>query len=137
MLVSYIALKHLHITCVILSISLFVVRFYWRTHNSVQLQKKWVRITPHIVDTVLLLSAIALAWISHQVPFVQGWLGAKIIALIVYIYLGSIALKKAKPLQNTTSPQQKQKRLIAFIAAVIVFAYIVSVALTKDVIPFI
>lgn len=140
MLASYFAIKHLHITCVILSISLFILRFYWHMNDSAQLQKKWVRIAPHIIDTLLLLSAISLAWISHQVPFVQAWLGAKIVALIVYIALGSMALKKTKPHRRTKSSLNSQTRLISFlsfIAALCVFAYIVSVALSKKVIPFI
>lgn len=121
---AYFALKHLHVTCVILSISFFILRFYWRMRQSMHLQKKWVRIAPHCIDTVLLASAIALAWISAQVPFVQAWLGAKIIALIVYIVLGSFALKRTKSFKTS---------LIAFVAALFVFSYIVSVAISKQV----
>ena len=153
MITAYFFLKHVHITCVILSLSLFILRFYWRIKESLQLPKKrplhnlnahhkpkikarsklckgfkkWMHIAPHIIDTVLLLSALSLAWISEQIPFVQAWLGAKIIALIVYIYLGNLALKRAKT--NST-------RFITFILAMIVFAYIVSVALSKQPIPF-
>ena len=124
MLTAYFALKHIHVTCVFLSISFFILRFYWRFCQPLYLQKKWVRIAPHCIDTVLLASAIALAWISSQVPFVQAWLGAKIIALIVYIILGSFALKRTKSFKTS---------LIAFIAALLVFAYIVSAAITKQV----
>lgn len=124
MLTAYFALKHIHVTCVILSISFFILRFYWRIRLPLNLQKNWVRIAPHCIDSVLLASAIALAWISAQVPFVQAWLGAKIIALIVYIILGSFALKRTKSFKTS---------LIAFIAALLVFAYIVSVAITKQV----
>lgn len=125
-MISYIALKHLHITCAVLSISFFLLRGMLMLRQSPALQQRWLRITPHIVDTALLASAVAMVVWSQQYPFVQNWLTAKVIALIVYIGLGTIALKRGKT---------RAKRLRAFLAALAVFAYIIAVALSKQ--PFI
>ena len=84
------------------------------------LARRWVRIVPHVIDTVLLLSAIGLMLILRQYPFVHDWLTAKLVALITYIVLGSIALKYGAT---------RRMRLIAFAAALVVFTYIVGVAL--------
>ena len=91
---SYLALRHLHLTAVTLSLALFALRGLWMLVDSPQLQRRWVRIVPHLIDTVLLASAIGLTLILQQYPFVDGWLTAKVLALIVYIILGSIALKR-------------------------------------------
>src|SRR5262245_36776745 len=90
--------------------------------DSPLLQSRFTRIAPHVVDTVLLLSAIWLAWMLGQVPFVHGWITAKVIALIAYILLGVVALRG----------RTKVVRATAFVAALLTAAYIVSVALTRD-----
>jgi uncharacterized membrane protein SirB2 len=120
---DYYAIKQLHITCAVLSGSLFLLRGIWMLRESPMLQWRTVRILPHIIDTVLLTSAITMVVWSGQYPFVQNWLTAKVLALIVYIVLGSVALKA-----GTT----KTARVIAFIAALSVFIFIVLVALTKQ-----
>lgn len=119
----YSALKHLHLTAIALSFSLFLLRGWWMATDSSQLQKRWVRIVPHVIDTVLLASAIGLTLILSQYPFVNSWLTAKVIGLVVYILLGSIALKYGST---------KRIRLLAWLAAAAVFAYIVSVALSHS-----
>jgi uncharacterized membrane protein SirB2 len=125
---SYIGLKHLHITCVALSGSLFVLRFIWRMQASSLLQKKWVKIAPHVVDTCLLLSAIALALIAGINPIEQIWLSAKIMALVLYIVLGTFAIKRA---------ESKAGQIISFVLACLVFGYIILVAISKQVLPFV
>jgi len=87
------------------------------------LQKKWVRISPHVIDTVLLLSAISLCVISGQYPFAEGWLTVKFIALFAYIGLGVFALKRGKT---------KAIRSGFFAAAILTFVFMVSVAFTRD-----
>lgn len=119
----YSALKHLHTITVVLSFCLFVLRGVWMLVESPQLQRIWVRIVPHVIDAVLLASAIGLAVILHQYPFVHGWLTAKVLGLILYIILGSIALKRGST---------KTIRATAWIAALAVFGYIVSVATTHS-----
>lgn len=119
----YIALKHLHLTFVVLSGLLFLVRGIWMLRDSARLQQRWVRIAPHIVDTLLLASAIGLAIVSHQYPGQMPWLTAKVVALVAYIVLGTVALKRGRT---------RQARVLAFIGALASFAYIVAVAVTKN-----
>jgi len=91
--------------------------------ESALLQKKWVKVAPHIIDTLLLGSAIALAITLQISPFEQTWLLAKIIGLLLYIALGTVALKRGKT---------RQIRMTALILALLTFGYIVKVALTKS-----
>ena len=124
--ISYGALKHLHMTCAAMSGSFFILRGIWKMRDSALLQRRWVRILPHIVDTVLLVSALGMVFWSGQYPFQQTWLTAKVGALLAYIVLGSIALKRGKT---------PSVRGLAFVAAVLVFAYIVAVALSRQALP--
>ena len=120
---DYQLVKHVHVACAALSIAGFVLRGALMTRDSALLQAKFARVAPHVVDTLLLVSAILLSWQSAQYPFAQGWLTAKLVALIAYIGLGTVALKRGRT---------KNVRVVAFGLAVLVFAYIVSVALTRD-----
>jgi uncharacterized membrane protein SirB2 len=124
---DYLAVKHLHMGCAALSGSLFLVRGVWMLRASPMLQQRWVRIAPHIIDTALLASALVLVFWSGQYPFAQPWLGAKVCALVVYIVLGTVALKRGRT---------PQVRALAFGAALLTFLYIVAVAVTRQVIPF-
>jgi uncharacterized membrane protein SirB2 len=119
---DYLSLKHFHMSCAALSGSLFLLRGAWMLRASPMLQQRWVRIAPHIVDTLLLASAIGLATWSHQYPGQQPWLTAKVAALLGYIVLGSIALKRGRT---------KGQRKAAFAAALLLFAYIVTLAITR------
>ena len=119
-------LKPIHITCVALSYSLFFVRGIWMLRESPLLQQRWVKIAPHTVDTALLTSAILLAWQLGYSPLTSPWLATKIVALLLYIAIGSVAIKRGKT---------KRIRLAAWLAAQMVFFYIVSVAVTHDPLP--
>ena len=123
---SYTLLKSIHVLTVVLSIGFFFVRGVWMIGDSGMLQRTWVRVTPHVNDTVLLISAIALTFEIDQYPFVQGWLTAKVIGLLVYIALGTVALRRGKT---------KTVRVSAWIGALAVFAYIVLVAIHHDPLP--
>lgn len=94
MVAAYTALKYLHVACVVLSGAGFVLRGIWMMRGSPVLPRRWVRVLPHVLDTVLLASAIALAVMVGQYPLVSGWLTAKVFGLIAYIVLGTIALKR-------------------------------------------
>lgn len=120
---DYLVLKYLHVTCVVVSYTLFVLRGVWMLNVSPWLQCRWVKIAPHVNDTILLLSAVTLAVVTHRNPLVETWLAAKIVGLLVYIMLGFIAFRLGKT---------RRARVTAWILAQIVFAYIVSVALTKN-----
>lgn len=124
---SYLAIKHLHVTCVVLSGLGFGLRGCWMMTGSPLLQARWVRVAPHIVDTVLLGSAIMLAIMIGQYPFVHAWLTAKLLGLLAYILCGTMALKRAGT---------RAGRITFFALAVLAFAYIVSVALTKNPWPY-
>ncbi len=124
----YMGLKHLHMLCAVLSILGFIIRGGMRLADSPMLQKKWLKIAPHIIDTVLLLSAIGLISTLHLNPFTQGWLIAKIIGLLLYIGLGLVVMRFAST---------RAIRATAYIAAIVVFGYILTVARTKTPIPFI
>jgi uncharacterized membrane protein SirB2 len=120
---SYLAIKHLHLTFAALSGLLFLTRGIWMLTESALLQQRWVKIVPHVVDTLLLASAVTLVVVSGQYPFAQNWLTAKLLALFVYIALGTIALKRGKT---------RQVRIAAFIGAAAVFLYIVKLAVTRQ-----
>ena len=123
---SYQVIKFIHVTAVSLSIIGFLVRGCWMMLNSPRLKQKWVRIVPHTVDTVLLVSAITMAFKIQQYPFVHSWLTAKVVGLLVYILAGMVALSYGKT---------KSQRIAAFFLALGAFAYIVMVALTKTPMP--
>ena len=121
-------LKYLHVTCAVLSITGYTVRGVWMMRDSLWLQKKWVRVAPHIVDTLLLVAGILLALRIRQYPFIQGWLTAKVLALIAYIVVGAVGLKYGKT---------RKIRIAAWLLAIAIFGYIVLVALTRQVLPYI
>lgn len=119
----YAAIKHLHILCAMLSGSGFLLQGIWMMRRSPLLDHRATRILPHVIDTVFLASAITLAALSAQYPFVAPWVTAKVIGLVVYVVLGYIALRG-----GPTMPI----RVVALVCALLVFSWIVSVALTKN-----
>lgn len=123
---DYLTLKSLHVGCVAVSYALFLLRGIWMMRRPEWLRLRWVRTLPHVVDTVLLGSAVAMALMIRQYPFVAGWLTAKLLALLLYIVLGSIALKRGRT---------RNQRIAAWFAAQAVFFYIVAVALTRSPLP--
>jgi uncharacterized membrane protein SirB2 len=125
---SYLVLKYVHVACVVTSYAFFFVRGVWMMRDSPSLARRWVKIMPHVVDTLLLASAIALTVMIRQYPFTVPWLTAKVLGLVVYIGLGMLALKRGKT---------KRARVAAWIAAQAVFLYVVAVALTKNAVPFV
>lgn len=120
---SYLALKHLHVTCVVLSGLGFCLRGWWMLRESPLRQHSLTRVVPHIVDTLLLGSALTMAWMSGQYPFVNGWLTAKLFGLLAYILLGMMALKRGRTLAV-------RARFLGL--ALAAYAYIVGVALTRS-----
>lgn len=121
---TYMLIKIIHMTCAILSIIGFTARGILKLKGSATLDKKLVKVLPHVIDTFLLLSAIVLVVMSGQYPFTTPWVTAKLLGLIVYIGLGVFVLKKAKT---------QQSRIIAFVLALATVAYILMVASTKQI----
>ena len=124
---AYSLLKHFHLATIAITLTLFLLRGAWMMADSPRLQARWVRIVPHINDTLLLISGFGLAIMLGQYPLVNGWLTAKLFALIVYIVLGTVALKRGKT---------RRTRIAAWIAALLVLGYIVAVAIAHDPLPF-
>lgn len=124
---EYSALLSVHRLTVVISLALFVLRGVWRMMDSPMNAKMWVKIVPHINDTILLLAAIGMLVVAGLNPLDHGWIMAKIIGLIAYIVLGTFAIKRGKT---------QMQRNIAFVGALAVFGYIAMVAVTKQVVPF-
>ena len=120
----YLALKLAHITAAILTISGFALRGFWMLTDSANLDRRIVKIAPHIVDSVFLLSGIGLIWILRLPVMSQPWLMAKLLALVLYVLLGTIALRRGKT---------KRTRTIALLLAILTFAYIAGAAMNKSV----
>ncbi len=123
---TYTLLRLVHVGTVYVTLALFVLRGLWMVLDSPRLKQRWVRIVPHVNDTLLLTAAIGMLVVAGLNPLDQPWLIAKIVGLLAYIVLGSVALKRGRT---------KPIRVMAFIAALGVFAYIVAVAVTKQVLP--
>ncbi len=120
---GYQLLKTVHVGAVALSGLGFFARGLGWLRDARWVRAPAARRLPHGIDTVLLASAIALAWKLGLSPLDTPWLAAKIAGLCAYIGLGLAAFRFAR-----TGPQ----RLAAWLAALLVFAYIVSVAITKN-----
>lgn len=120
--IPYLGIRHLHVASVTLSIALFAVRAGWMLRAPERLQQRWVKTVPHVVDTVLLLSGVWLAW-QLGTAGVRGWLPAKLVALVVYIVLGAVALRYGRT---------RGVRIAAAVGAILAFGYIIAVALTKS-----
>ncbi len=119
-------LKTLHVTCAVLSVSGYFLRGLLMLRDSPLLRNRWMKVAPHVVDTLLLASAIVLAVRLQQYPFVHGWLTAKVLALVAYIVLGAIGLRYGRT---------RRIRVVAWLAALLTFGYIVAVALTRQALP--
>ena len=123
---SYLVIKYMHVGAVVVSFGLFFLRGLWMIAAPEKLAVHWVRVVPHVIDTVLLVSAIALAAITAQYPFVQPWLTAKVLALLAYIVLGTVAIRRGRT---------RHVRIVAWVLALIVFGYMVAVARARDPFP--
>jgi uncharacterized membrane protein SirB2 len=115
----YLLLRHVHIGCASLTIALFVLRGGLMLAESPWQRNVVLRYLPHVVDTVLLTSALMLTTAIHQYPFSTGWVTMKVVLLVVYIVLGSIALKRGRT---------KSIRVAALVAALATIGFLVTVA---------
>ena len=119
----YLQILWLHVGCVIASGSLFFTRGCMMLAGLPAANHVALRRVSVVVDSLLLAAAIALTTIIHQYPFVQAWLTVKVVLLAVYIVLGIFALRRGRT---------RAIRGACFAAAIGVFLFIVSVALTHD-----
>jgi uncharacterized membrane protein SirB2 len=123
MAASYAVLKAIHVGAVTLSGAGFFARGLGMLAGARWVHGRLARVAPHLVDTTLLVSAVALAWTLRVSPLTDAWLAAKLIGLLAYVGLGLIALRFGRT---------RTVRATAWAGALLAFAYIVSVALTKD-----
>lgn len=117
----YMALKHSHMLFIALSVSFLAVRFLLSLRAPALLQKKFFKITPHVVDTFLLLTAIGLMLTIQQYPFKTPWLTEKLFGLFAYIGLAVMALKGRTLLM----------RWVGFVGALSWLAVVAKIAVTK------
>ena len=118
---SYAFLKQAHVALALASFLGFLLRVTWMARDSAWMQHRLTRVLPHLVDTLLLATAVGMLW--YLSPHIPPWLYVKIPGILAYIVLGSLALKRAPT---------KRLRLLSFGAASLVFVWIASVALTKS-----
>lgn len=117
---SYFVIKHLHVTSAAISIVFFLLRSYWSVIGSGLLQRRVVKVLPHIIDTVLLVCGVILAIMIG--PW-QSWIMAKIVALLLYIGVGMVAIRRGRTPGG---------RAVAALIATAIFFYIVGVALAHN-----
>ena len=118
----YYFIKIIHVSCAVLTFSGFTLRAYWMLVESDWLQHKISRVLPHLIDTVLLLSAITLVIMSRQYPTLVNWVTIKIGLLLLYIVLGTFALKRGRT---------RQIRIVCLGGALLTTAAIFAVANLK------
>ena len=123
---DYLILKQIHVACAAVSYAGFFARGVVMILEAGWMERRWIRIAPHVVDTVLLASAVALAVASRHYPIASDWLTAKVIGLLAYIALGLVALRLGRT---------RRTRVAAWIAAQAVFFYIIAAALTRSPAP--
>jgi uncharacterized membrane protein SirB2 len=123
---EYTIFKLIHVGTVYVTFGLFLVRGLWMMIDSPRLQDRWVKIVPHLNDTLLLVAAIGMLVAGGLNPLVHPWLMVKILGLLLYVWLGTMALKRGKT---------KAQRVAYFVAALATIGYIIAVAVTKQVIP--
>ena len=123
---SYYWIRQLHITTVVITIGFFALRFHWMMFQPHLEKRRWVRIVSVSNDTLLLCAGISMAVLSAQYPLVAPWLTAKLIGLILYIVLGTLALKRAR---------KRSVRIVCGLLALLSAGYIVWVATTRSATP--
>lgn len=117
-------LKFLHVTFVLLALVSFIGRVALAQFKPELLQQPWQKVVPHVISTLLLLSGIGLVFQGNWLSADHGWIVAKILALLGFIGLGILAIKR-----------QGTERWQAFGGAMLCFVYIVAVAATKQIWP--
>jgi uncharacterized membrane protein SirB2 len=122
MLESYVALLGAHMLLAFLSPVLFSLQA-WRSIRGLEPARGWLRITPHVIDSLLLVAGVGLALIIRQYPFVDAWLTAKLLALVAYIAVGHVAVRRARSVRG---------KLAAWLIGLAPVSYIFAVAITKS-----
>jgi len=120
---NYLLIKQLHIATALFSITLFIIRFFKSQQNPLQIKNRWLRVLPHLNDSLLLTFAILLCFSIQQAPLINPWLSEKVSAVFLYIISGMFALKWAK---------NRWSRNTWFVIACVMFAYTANIAMNKN-----
>jgi uncharacterized membrane protein SirB2 len=115
----YLHLRHAHITFAILSVAIFTLRGLLMLADSARVNSPWLKYPSYAVDTLLLTAALMLTSVIHQYPFQAGWLTMKVALLVLYVVLGSIALKRGRT---------RTVRIVALAAALLTVGFLFTVA---------
>jgi len=124
---DYLALKSAHVSLALVSITGFTVRGLLMLRGSALLDARWVRVLPHVIDAALLASGVTMAVVIGASPLALPWFAAKLLALVGYIVLGAVALRRGRT---------RGARAAALAGALALAAYIVATALARDPLPF-
>ncbi|MDH3275278.1 MAG: SirB2 family protein [Gammaproteobacteria bacterium] len=119
----YLIIKNIHITFATLTIIGFLLRAYWKMNGSNLHQNRAVKIVPHAVDALFLATGIWLIMMLDMNPLQHPWLLAKFVAILAYVGLGMVAFRFGRT---------PRIRSLAFIGALIAFAFVVGAALVKS-----
>ncbi len=117
---GYEFIKYLHIGCVVLSFTGFMIRSLYLLFRPEKLSQAWLKYPPHLVETGLLLSALAMLPMLGQYPFVDHWLTAKLVAMFLYIGFAGYALHSARSMAT---------KLTFVLLSLSLFIYIIGAAL--------
>jgi len=120
---DYLTVKLIHQSAVALSLTGFFVRGAASLSGATWVQSRMAKTLPHVIDTVLLLSALTLAWMLSLTPANAPWLMAKVVGLVAYVALGVIDMRPTR---------SRRVRVAAWLAAMATAGWIVSVAITKS-----
>ncbi|MGB0865528.1 MAG: SirB2 family protein [Granulosicoccaceae bacterium] len=123
MIETYPLIKQLHMSLAVISVTGFALRFVWMLCGSALIEHRLSKVLPHVVDTFLLLSGLTLAYTLKLSPLAVPWLGLKLILLLVYIVLGTLALKRAP---------NRPLKLLSFVGALLAFAQMLGVAINHS-----
>ena len=118
----YLLIRQLHILTAALSVTLFTIRFLLLVRSPTWQPNRWLKVLPHVNDSLLLIFAILLCIIIQQAPLITPWLTEKVAAVILYILAGMFALKWSKT---------RLSKIIWFIIAIFMFAYAANIAINK------
>ena len=115
----YLQLRQAHIAFAVVSVSIFGLRGLLMLAGSAYANSAWLKYPSYTVDTLLLTAALMLTNVIHQYPFQAGWLTMKVLLLVVYVVLGSVALKRGRT---------RRARVGAFVAALLTVGFLFTVA---------
>ncbi len=116
-------LKYLHIVSVAASFGLFFLRGLWVMQSYPDSQEKWVRVLPHVVDSVLVLSALSMLVMSPVKGWPGDWLTVKLALVVVYVVLALFLFRSTRGLAA---------RFLAWLLGLLVLLFIATVAVLHN-----